>query len=245
MKKNLIPLVSIAFVVAAICTAVFYGLVAGRLTSPASANSNGAMLVAARSIASGQRVSAADAKAVPVSGQVPDSVFRSPAQLEGLTALRDIKANEPLSPAQLVSAEAGGGLGIPVGKRAISIQVADSAGILTVLRPGYRVDVLAIHGEGNQALAKTLLRNLEVLRVNKQPEPSPGKPALPVVTLLATPTQADALALADAVTRVRLLLRNPFDNADDDTARRLDVGALMQAPSGAASGGARRTGGVR
>ncbi len=235
MKKNLIPLVSIAFVVAAICTAVFYGLVAGRLATPAAANANGTLVVAARAISAGERVSAADGKSIPSSHQpgadVPLNAFRSTAQLEGLTAIRDIKPNEPLSGAQLASTETGG-LGIPLGRRAISIQVADSSGVLALLHAGHRVDVLAIHGEGSQAQAKTVLRDLEVLRVNKQSEPSPGKAALPVVTLLATPAEADQLALADAVTRVRLLLRNPFDKAAAEPAGRLDVATLMQPASG-------------
>ncbi|MEZ5400429.1 MAG: Flp pilus assembly protein CpaB [Bryobacteraceae bacterium] len=232
MKKNLIPLVSIAFVVAAVCTAVFYGLVAGRLSTPASASDNGTILVAARNLPGGQRISAADAKAVRTpAASVPAGAFRNPGDIEGLAAVREIAAGEPLTSARLVSSASGGGLGIPTGKRAISIQVADSSGVLSLLEPGHRVDVLAIQGEQRDAVARTVLRDIEVLRVQKQAEASPGKNALPVVTLLATPDEADQLALADAVARVRLLLRNPFDKEVGASAgNRLDVNTLMQGP---------------
>jgi pilus assembly protein CpaB len=239
MKKNLVPLVSIAFVVAAICTAVFYGLVSGKMTS-AQASAKGTIVVAGRAIRSGEKVSAADAKVLQASESNVENTFRTPAQVEGLTATRDIKAEEPLTAAKLASAETGGGLGIPLGKRAISIQVSDSTGVLAVLESGHRVDVLAIHGEGNGALAKTLLRNLEVLRVTR-PDPQ-AKEGRPVVTLLATPAEADQLALADAVTRVRLLLRNPLEKgAGNEDSGRVDVPSLMQAPAVAS----RRVGGQR
>ena len=38
---------------------------------------------------------------------------------------------------------------------------------------------------------------------------------VPVVTLLVTPEEADALSLADAAAKVRLILRNPLDAAQN------------------------------
>jgi Flp pilus assembly protein CpaB len=57
-----------------------------------------------------------------------------------------------------------------------------------------------------------MLQNLVVLRIEEEPEASEGRPVLPVVTLLATPEEADALAVADAEARIRLLMRHPLDD---------------------------------
>src|SRR5262249_60859226 len=59
---------------------------------------------------------------------------------------------------------------------------------------------------------RTALEGLKVLAVTPQPELSSQGVNLPVVTLLATPRDADVLALADAGARVRLALRNPLDD---------------------------------
>ncbi len=47
--------------------------------------------------------------------------------------------------------------------------------------------------------------------MNPQSEQSSQGASLPVVTLLAKPSEADVLAAADSGARVRLILRNPLD----------------------------------
>jgi len=63
MKKNYAPILVVAFAMAAICTAVFYGLIAGRLGSGAQANAAPQVLVASSNIARGSTVSALNVKA--------------------------------------------------------------------------------------------------------------------------------------------------------------------------------------
>ena len=52
--------------------------------------------------------------------------------------------------------------------------------------------------------------------------------AIPVVTLLAKPTEADVLAAADSGARVRLTLRNPLDDESKPRGP-LSLDAVMQA----------------
>ena len=71
-------------------------------------------------------------------------------------------------------------LGVPSGMRAVSVQVADSSGVLSVLKPGHRVDVQAVHTRSQNQFdveLKTVLQNLEVLAElgqlrAKHPEPT-------------------------------------------------------------------------
>ena len=112
----------------------------------------------------------------------------------------------------------GAALGIPLGFRAVSVHVADSTGVVRMLQSGNRVDAQIVmdgRRRGSRTL-RTILQDLEVLRVEKEPEASEDRPVLPVVTLLATPAAADALGVADAGARIRLVMRHPLDDQITD-----------------------------
>lgn len=128
----------------------------------------------------------------------------------GLVAsrLNEVEASAPVaatSPAPFSAT-------IPPGFRAITVHVADSLGLLGLLKPGQRVDVQAIWGPPHAIELKTVAQNLTILDVQAQPEATPGRPALPVVTLLVTPEDADVVALADSAAKVRLALRSAADS---------------------------------
>jgi Flp pilus assembly protein CpaB len=124
--------------------------------------------------------------------------------------------DEPVLTARLSSAQSGGGAGVPVGLRGVSIHLTDSTGVLALLRSGQKVDVQVVVGRGQKpddTEVRTALENLTVLSVTPQPEQSSQGHNLPVVTLLAKPSEVDVLAAADSGGRVRLSLRNPLDEA--------------------------------
>ena len=73
MKKNVAPILAVAFAMAVVCTAAFYGLVAGKFAPSAEANATPNVLVAARQIARGSTVSALDVKAI-VPCDAPDAL---------------------------------------------------------------------------------------------------------------------------------------------------------------------------
>ena len=179
MKKNLVPLVGIAFVVAVISTAIFYSLISSRMP--------------------GSSVQA-------TSGGAPTAALKPP------------------------------DLGVPTGMRAVTVQVADSSGILAMLRPADRVDIQAVFTRAStgDVELRTVLQNVEVLKVNPEPQPSPGRQPLPVVTFLAAPADADTLALADSAARIRLALRNP-DDPEKTPRTALGIVALIRSSRPAAS----------
>jgi len=213
MKKNLVPLLGIAVVVAILSTAIFYGLVAGKLGEPAGGGSS--VVIAGRNIAKGATLAEADLKVVQWSGAPPDGAHSTIQQLAGLTTLEPIAANEAITSSRVASAHsgAGAGLGIPKGMRAISVMVSDSTGLLGILQRGHKVDVQAVHQriQSAEVDVRTILANVEILRVDPKPEPTPGRSNLPVVTLLIQPADADRLAAVDSGAKVRLTLRNPLD----------------------------------
>jgi Flp pilus assembly protein CpaB len=178
MKKNLVPLLGIAFVVAILSTAVFYALIASKLTGSAQANS------------------------IPAGASIADRRNGSPP-------------------------------GVRPGLRAVSVQVADSSGILEMLEAGSRVDIQAVYsksGSPHEVEMRTVLQNIEVLKVRAEPVASPGRPALPVVTFLTSPVDADILALADSGARVRVALRHPDDQSYTER-RAIEIGALIRSRS--------------
>ena len=224
MKKNMIPLVAIAFVVAILSTAVFYGLFAGKLRSSGPEAPAQPVVVAARNLDRGTVLQAADLRVSELRSETKlQSSLSRPDLAVGQTLIDPVQAGEPITQLRLGSHAAGG---VPKGMRGVSIRVADSAGIAGLLRPGVRVDVQAFSGRSGSVELKTILQNVEVLSVNPQTEAREGG-AASVVTVLTRPQDTDLIALADSGARIRVALRNPTDN-DTVPGRALAIAALFK-----------------
>ena len=215
MRKNLLPLVGIAFAVAILATAVFYGLFLSKFQSGPAANAGAPVVVAARDLARGTALKPTDVKVVNWGGAPPKGVLSSPEQVAGLSLMGAVQENEPLTEARVASLKSGGGVGIAAGMRAVSVHVVDSSGVVAMLRPGHQVDVQVVAAPNSQhpeeVRIQTMLQRVEVLSVSTQLENSTGRFPGQVVTLLATPAEADLLGLADSLARLRVTLRNPMD----------------------------------
>lgn len=229
-KDNVIKLVAVALVVAIISTGLFYGLFASRLSSEPT---NGrTLVVAAKALKPGTTITQADVKAVPwATDTLPKESYQTSAEVIGNTVFDSIGENEPVLGSRLGSSRNGTGVGVPDGMRAISVHVADSTGVMNMLRSGQKVDVQVVTGRGTNRAdtsVRTVLENITVLAVTPQVELSSQGQNTPVVTLLTKPQDADKLAAADSGANVRLLLRNP---ADQGTRARNQVtlGATMRA----------------
>ena len=94
MKRNMVPLLGIAFVVAIISTGVFYGLFAGKLRSSNELPGH-AIVVAARDLDRGTVIQPSDLRVSEVQG-VLGGAFSKPEEAAGATLLTAMKANEPL-----------------------------------------------------------------------------------------------------------------------------------------------------
>jgi pilus assembly protein CpaB len=223
MKKNLIPLLGIAFVVAMLATGIFYWLFVGRVKNGVSASGN-SIVVAARNLERGAAVQPADVKLVPWGGpDAPTGTFTDVSAVSGLTLIASVQQNEPVVLSRVASRNSGvgAGLGIAPGMRAISVHATDSSGIVGMLRPGHKVDVQLV---SNQAELRTILQNIEVLAVNATGD---GHSPNPVVTLLVDPEGGDMAGLGDSTAHVRLALRNPLDEGKPDQ-RRVTVPGMLQ-----------------
>ncbi len=219
MRKNLIPLLAIALVVAVLSTAVFYGLIADRLAPAKTASANvgpppTAMLVAAKNLDRGKLLESADVRLSELSCPAGQACVKEVGAALGRATLDPLVEGQTITEGTL-SQPAGRAPSsvIPVGMRAVTMHVADSWGVVQMLRVGDRVDVQIILGrEGNPGAfeIRGVMPGVEVLSVGP---PELGSPLTgrPVLTVVLSPADADRVSLADTVGRLRIVLRNRTD----------------------------------
>ena len=209
-KNNLVKLLGIALVVAIISTGLFYGLFVNKLSS--NVGNGNTLVVAAKPLKAGTVLQASDVKTIPwAAAELPKGNFGKVDDVVGSSVFDTIGEGEPVIESRLASTRSAGGAGVPSGMRAVSVHVSDSTGVLGLLRTGQIVDVQVVRGKTPDLAVRTAIESLRVLSVIPQAELTSQGTSLPVVTLLASPSEADVLAAADAGARVRLTLRNPLD----------------------------------
>ena len=213
-KRNLVPLICIAFVAASVATAIFYGVLGSRLREASADRPRQSIVVATHSLERGAIITAADVKLSTWGGESPlKGGYAAIEQVTGKAVSSAVQENEPVTQARVALGGGNTGIGIASGMRAISVHASDSNGVLALLRPGDKVDVQVVTGDhGGNVRLRTAMENVEVLSVPPA-DPNGGRSAAPAITLLAKPGAADHLALADSAARIRLLLRNPVDQS--------------------------------
>jgi pilus assembly protein CpaB len=229
--NNMGKLLGVALVVAIMCTGLFYMMFAMKANSQTGIP----MVVAAKALKAGTVLKADDLKTInwPVP-QLPPGAHRDPQEVIGNTVFDPMAPEEPVLNARLANSQSAGGSGVPVGMRAVSVHLTDSTGVLALLHSGQKVDVQVVVGRGTKpddVQVRTALENLTVLSVNPVPEPGSQGQNLPVVTLLAKPSEVDVLAAADSGGRVRLALRNPLDTAGTRKRGSLSLGSVIRGGS--------------
>jgi Flp pilus assembly protein CpaB len=213
MKRNIVPLLAIAFVVAIVSTGVFYGLFAGKLKSSSPEINGQSVVVAARDLERGAVVKPDDVRETRIGGSLKGS-FTHSKDAVGVTLLEAVQENAPLLQDRVASQDPklnGGAKGLLTGMRAISVHVSDSSGIIGLMHAGSRVDVQAVSDRNGATTVRTIQQNMEVLAVSPQVEASGSNHTSPVVTLLAPAQDVDVIAVADSGAHIRLALRNPLD----------------------------------
>ncbi len=211
MKRNMVPLLGIAFVVAIISTGVFYGLFAGKLRSSSDIPGH-AIVVAARDLDRGTVIQPNDLRVSEVEGVLTGG-FSKPEEAAGATLLIAMKANEPLLQERLAPRASDGsspGGSVPSGMRAVTVHVVQSESLIGLLRAGSRVDLQAVSEKSGGAELRTVLENVQILAVNAA-DANGNRPSGAAVTVLIRAQDADMVALADAGSRIRVALRNPLD----------------------------------
>lgn len=151
---------------------------------------------------------------LPLEGRLEEADMES---IIGRGTLYPILANEPILKSKLAPEGSGAGLAptIPEGMRAMSVRVNEVIGVAGFILPGTRVDVILSGSPDGTDLerSKAFLENVTVLSAGQNLESSPtGEPEnVQVVTLLVSPEDAQALALAQGNGNLQLALRNPMD----------------------------------
>jgi Flp pilus assembly protein CpaB len=213
MKKNVVPLVVIALVVAVLSTGIFYGLIVSRMDG-SSTTSNSLRFVSVNGLEKGQVLKASDFQLVASA----DPGMPVPARAEDLVGRRTldkIEAGRVLTESLLSPlSERGLASGIPNGMRAVTVHISDSSSVIQLIHPGDRVDIQALisrqkNGEPDVEL-KTLLQNATVYNVSS--EANAQLQGRLVLTVLSSPQDAERLSVADAGARLRVVLRNQKDH---------------------------------
>jgi len=152
--------------------------------------------------------------------------FKSIDQVTNRGVISALAENEPITEPKLAPLGAGGGLAptIPAGMRAISVRVNDVIGVAGFVIPGSHVDlvVTAKDPRTEATITKAVVNNLEVLTAgsmfDQASSRADGKPIQAnVVTLLATPDDAEKIGLASTEGSITLTLRNPLDTTPTTT----------------------------
>ncbi len=211
MKKNLMPLLGVAFVAALVATGFFYGLLIPRLRGGGETVDARSAVVAKRALNRGALITPEDLERAAIEpSKMPKEPIRSIEAALGLTLLEPAGPGQALSASMLTQRGESGGatLAIPSGMRAVTIHPAASGGVVAMLSAGGRIDIQVLDKSSGLLRLRRMMENVEVLSVSQNRSD---------VTLLVKPEAADRLSLADAAMSIRIVLRNPSDKATSGT----------------------------
>ncbi len=157
---------------------------------------------------------------VPVpKGLVPKQIFSNTKEVIGRVTTQTIPQGIPVVPSLLApkGTPAGMAARIPDGYRAVAVKVDEVVGVAGWVKPGSRVDVVAVmnarRDAKNETISRVILQNVEVLAVG-QNLGSSGEAAAEIaksVTLLVKPEAVTKLHLAATKGTLRLAMRSQSD----------------------------------
>jgi pilus assembly protein CpaB len=244
MNKRFVGVLVFAAVVALAVSSLLYRALKNNSQQPVAVATTSKIAVAAKDLDVGAVIKEDDVKLEDWTGPFPEGSTSRPQELVGRGVMIGIMAKEPVIEKRLAPKGAGGGFSvlIPPGMRAVPLRVNEVAGVAGFVVAGMHVDVLIsgnAPGSDNRpgTVTKTLMQDVEVLSAGQDFKKDPeGKPVVvQVITVLATPEQAETLSLASAQTTVQLALRNPMDKAISKTTGtsvgRLFNGGLAMGPN--------------
>ena len=227
MNKRLLSVLMFALVVSLGASILIYRLVSARVGAEAKPAPTTMVVVAARNLPVGTLIGDADLRQIEWSGTLPPGAIRKKEDALGRGVVSSIYQGEPLLESRLAPKGAGAGLAatIPPGMRAVAVRVNEVVGVAGFVVPGQRVDVLVLGvppggSASTGTITKTILQNIEVLSAGQNiQKDAEGKPVtVQVVNLLVTPEQAEILSLVSNDMRIQLVLRNPLDTKEVQTA---------------------------
>jgi pilus assembly protein CpaB len=219
-RTRLLMIGAVALALGAFVSLFVYKNLAGR--GPATVEAGADIVVAADDIQVGARVEEHDVHIARFpAAALPAGVYTKRSQVMGRGVIIPIAKGEFILPSKLAPENAGSGLPslIPPGMRAVSVRVNEVVSVAGFVGPGTRVDVL-LTGTPNgssENQTTTVLQNVAVIASGQRLERNAaGEPQnTPVITLLASPEDAERLTLASSEGKIQLSLRNPLDTHQD------------------------------
>jgi pilus assembly protein CpaB len=219
-RTRLLLIGGLALALGAFVSLLVYKNLQGK--GPTSTEPGADVVVALGDIQVGARVEDHDVRIArfPASG-LPPGAYNKKSQVLGRGVIIPISKGEFILPSKLAPENAGSGLPslIPPGMRAVSVRVNEVVSVAGFVGPGTRVDVL-LTGTPNGSTENqttTVLQNVAVIASGHTLERSASGEAqnTPVITLLASPEDAERLTLASSEGKIQLSLRNPLDTHQD------------------------------
>ncbi|MGA2374743.1 MAG: Flp pilus assembly protein CpaB [Candidatus Sulfotelmatobacter sp.] len=218
-RTRLLMIGIVALALGAFVSLFVYKNLQGR---PATVEAGADVIVAADDIQVGSRVEEHDVRIArfPASG-LPPGAYTKRSQVMGRGVIIPISKGEFVLPSKLAPENAGAGLPalIPPGMRAVSVRVNEVVSVAGFVGPGTRVDVLltGTPGGSSESQTTTVLQNVAVIASGQRLERNAAGEAqsTPVITLLASPEDAERLTLASSEGKIQLVLRNPLDTHQD------------------------------
>jgi pilus assembly protein CpaB len=219
--KTWLPLCLSLVVGGVVCKVAYDRMNKNKTEVPASKTAQ--IVVAKQGIGAGELLTPENCELKPVvADSMPESSFRSFDELKDRVARVELGKNQPIVETVLSPTGSGSGLAtlIPLGMRAITIEINEFSGVGGMLMPGCHVDMIAtVPAEtGGEMLSRTVVQNIMITAVGQrmvqQPKKEGEEPTVfRSVTLLASPTEAEAIELAASSGRPRLVLRGGNDKS--------------------------------
>lgn len=224
MDRRFLTVLGVSLVFALVVSTVFYQMTARSGSKNTESSGVKDVVVAAHPLGVGVTIKPGDVKVVKLPTEAfPKGGFSKVEEVIDRPVISNILLEEPVLEGRLAARGSGLGLApvIPVGMRAVSVRVNDVSGVGGFVLPGMRVDVLVTGRPPNSdgTLTTTCLQNMLVLSAGQQIQADSRGQAIqvPLVTILATPEQAEILTLANTEGRIQLVLRNGSDQNIEKT----------------------------
>ena len=223
MDRRFLTVLGVSLVFALVVSSVFYQMTAhsGSAKSAGPTDSKD-LVVTTRPLGVGVMIKPPDVKIVKIGAEsFPKGAFSKVEEVLDRPVVSNMLLDEPVLDGRLAAKGSGLGLAptIPVGMRAVSVRVNEVVSVAGFVGPGTRVDVL-LTGTPNgssEPQTTTVLQNVAVIASGHTLERNASGEAqsTPVITLLASPEDAERLTLASAEGKIQLSLRNPLDTHSD------------------------------
>lgn len=184
------------------------------------------IVVAKRVLEPGYQLQASDLGFVDIPKQsMPQGAIANPGDIVNRVVAVRIEKGQTVVESAVAPRDAGLGLQalVPPGMRAVTVEVNEHSGMLGLIQPDCRVDVIVtlLDEESRRTIARTIVQNVKVLSVGAAPA-MPGQKSMgdgtmtappKSVTLLCSIKEAEALELAATKARPRLVLRSGKDES--------------------------------